>query len=180
VSASAKRHAQAIFQIALEKKGVDRWRSELDAITANLSDPRLRLLLESPKLSLKAKVEVVDRVLPGVSPQARNLVYLLVSRHRLALLNDIAISYQQLADVHQGVGHAEVTTAVPLSDSQKAHIAERLGAGEGKKVVVTNKVDPAIIGGFVARIDDKLIDGSIRAKLAALKRRLQETAVISS
>jgi len=170
--ASAKRHAQAVFQIALEKKEVEQWRSELKTIAATLSDPQLRAILEDPKFHLDDKEKLISKCLPGISQLALNFAYLLVARQRLGILEQIVSEYERMADANQGLEHARVVTALPIDKQEEAKLTERLAAITGKKVVLTTEVDPAIIGGFVARIGDKLIDGSTKAKLEALKRRL--------
>ena len=75
-------------------------------------------------------------------------------------------------DSYRGIEQAEVTTAFPLDDEDKLRLEERLGATVGKKVVLKPEVDSSIIGGIVARIGGKLLDGSTRSKLVALKREL--------
>ncbi|GAI06225.1 unnamed protein product, partial [marine sediment metagenome] len=80
--------------------------------------------------------------------------------------------YQRLLDSYRGIELAEVITAVPLDDEDKLRLGERLGAVVGKKVVVKPEVDSSLIGGFIARIGGKLLDGSTRGKLEALKREM--------
>jgi F-type H+-transporting ATPase subunit delta len=82
-----------------------------------------------------------------------------------------------MADAYLGLEHARVVTALPIDKQEEAKLTEHLAAITGKKVVLTTEVDPAIIGGFVARIGDKLIDGSTKAKLEALKRSLVQATI---
>ena len=103
-----------------------------------------------------------------------NLARILVHRGRTALAAQIAEAFQELADAARGIAHAEVTTAVPLSEGEAKAVAEKLAEITGKQVVVQTRVDEGIIGGLVARIGDRLIDGSTRSRLAALRCRLQE------
>jgi len=170
--ASAKRHAQAVFQIALEKKETEKWRSELKTIAATLGDPQLRAILEDPKVHLSEKENLIGKCLPGISQLALNFAYFLVAKQRLGILEQIVSEYERMADAHLGLEHAKVITAIPLDEEDKKKLSERLAAITGKKMVLTTEVDPAIIGGFVARVGDKLIDGSTKAKLEALKRTL--------
>lgn len=170
--ASAKRHAQAVFQLAQEKHEVEKWRSELKIIADTLANPQLRAILEDPKIRFSDKENLVNKVLPDISQLALNFVYLLVARQRLSILEQIVVEYERMADAHMGLEHAKVITAVPLDEENKKKLSERLAAITGKKIVLTTEVDPAIIGGFMARVGDELIDGSTKAKLEALKRRL--------
>jgi len=170
--ASAKRHAQAVFQLAQERDEMEKWRSELRTISATLADPQLRAILEDPKIHLGDKENLINKCLPGISQLALNFVYLLVAKQRLSILEQIVSEYEHMADAHLGLEHAKVITAIPLDEEDKKKMSERLAAITGKKIVLTTEVDPAIVGGFVARVGDKLIDGSTKAKLETLRRQL--------
>jgi len=128
--------------------------------------------LENPKFRFDDKVRLLSEQLGDINPLTLNLVYLLVARGRLGMIGDIADEYQRLLDSYRGIEQAEVITAVPLDDEDKIRLGERLGAVVGKKVVVKPEVDSSLIGGFIARIGGKLLDGSTRGRLEALKREL--------
>jgi len=174
--ASAKRHAQAVFQIALDSNEVEMWRSQLNTIATTLTDPELSAILENPKVHLSDKVQLISRCLPEVNELALNFAYFLVARQRLSILDQIVAEYERMADAHQGLEHAEVITAIPIDEEDKEKLAQRLATITGKQIVLAADIDPTIIGGFVARVGDKLIDGSTRARLESLKKRLIETA----
>ena len=89
------------------------------------------------------------------------------------MVGDIADGYQRLLDSYRGIEQAEVTTAVPLDDEDKPRLEEYLGAIVGKKVVLKPEIDSSLIGGVIARVGGKLLDGSTRSKLEALKRELK-------
>jgi F-type H+-transporting ATPase subunit delta len=171
---AAKRHAQAVFQLALERGELEKWLEDLKTIATTLSQPQLMAILESPKVHLDEKMELISRCLPGVSQLALNLVYLLVARRRLRLIDQIASEYQRLADAYQGLEHAEVTTAIPLDEEDRKRLSERLAELTGTRIMLSTKVDPNVIGGFVVRIGDRLIDGSTKSKLDSLRKSLVE------
>jgi F-type H+-transporting ATPase subunit delta len=100
------------------------------------------------------------------------LAHLLISKGRLNMVNDIADEYRRRLACHQGLETAEVTTAVALNDTEKQHLAERLNAITGKEISLEVNVNPAIIGGIKARIDDRLLDGSTKSRLEALKKEI--------
>jgi len=77
-------------------------------------------------------------------------------------------------DVHRGIEHAEVIAALPLNDENREAISRWLGQMVEHRVVIDARIDPSILGGFIARIGDRLIDGSIRQRLETLKRKLVE------
>lgn len=172
--ASGRRHAKAVFQIALETGKVEQWRSELKTITATLSDPQLLTVLGSPKVQLNEKLKLADACLPGLSQTATNLVHLLISRQRLGILNDMVAEYGRMADAHEGVEHARVTTALPLTKEEQERVTQRLGSLTGKRIELTPDVDPSIVGGFIARIGDQLIDGSTKTRLQTLRKELEK------
>jgi len=168
----ARRYAQAAFEIALAADELPRWQADLGRIARLVEDKRLAALLENPKLGFDAKARLLSEVIGEVSPLVLNLVYLLITRGRLGIVGDITAEFQRLLDSHQGTEQAKVITAVPLDEEDRQKISQRLSAITGKKVVLEAEVDPGLVGGFTARIGGKLLDGSTRSRLAALKREL--------
>jgi F-type H+-transporting ATPase subunit delta len=132
-------------------------------------------LLENPKVPFELKARLAQEKLGKVSPLALNLAYLLVLKGRLRSAPQIADEYQRLFDDHRGIKHADVATAIPLDETGKKKIAQSLEAMIGKKLSLNLKVDTDILGGFIARIDDSLIDCSIRSELEQMKKSLVET-----
>ncbi|MFC2001510.1 ATP synthase F1 subunit delta [Chloroflexota bacterium] len=171
----ARRYSQAIFEIALERKELDRWQSDLAKMVSVFEDAAFMALLESPKFHFDEKDRRLSKRLEGISPLALNLVRLLVTRDRLSMIGGIADEYQRLLDSYRGIEPAEVIAAVALDDDDKRKLAQYLGDIVGKKVVVKSEVDPALIGGIVARIGGRLLDGSTRNKLGAMRKELAGT-----
>ncbi len=170
--AFSKRYAQAVFDIALTKNELDKWISDLRDIARLSEDPALIAWLESPKIHFDDKWKLLKEQLAKISPLALNLVGLLVSRGRFGIAGEIAEEYQHLVDSHRGVELAEVTTAVPLDDSDKQRLSDRLSAVVGKKITLKSAMDASIISGVVDRVGGKLLDGSTRSKLQALKQQI--------
>jgi len=170
---AAKRYAEAVFQIARDEQRFDAWRTDLQTIGALFSEPELLGLLESAKVPAPAKEDLLSRSLAGVSPAALNFARLLVQRRRVALAPQVVEFFRELADEYRGVAHADVVTAVPIGEDEQRLIAAQLSSMTGKQVDVLARTDPRIIGGIVARVGDRLIDGSTRTRLRALKQRLE-------
>jgi len=168
----ARRYARAVFEIALEKKELDRWRADLKKVAALGEDAAFMTLIENPKVGFDKKEKLLAELLGDINPLARNLVYLLVSRGRLAMIGDIADEYHRLLDSYRGIEHAEVITAVPLDAREKKKLEEHLGRVVGKKIVLEASVDPGVVGGMIARVGGKLLDGSTHSQLLALKKEL--------
>ena len=170
--AYARRYAQAVFEIALKTGELDRWQADLKRIADVVSDATFMALLESPKFSFDAKARLLSERLEGMNPLALNLAHLLTKRGRLGITAGIADEYQRLLDDHRGIEQAEATTAIPLGDEDRLKLTEYLADVVDKKVSLRSEVDPGLIGGITVRIGGKLLDGSIRSRLAALKREL--------
>jgi F-type H+-transporting ATPase subunit delta len=161
-----------VFSIARERNELDRWQSDLRKIARLGEDATFMALAENPKIRFEDKARLLTEGLGDINPLALNLVYLLVAKGRLSMVGDVADEYQRLLDSYRGIEQAEVTTAIPLDDKDKQRLEERLGAVVGKKVVLKPRVDSNVVGGIVARIGGKLLDGSTHSKLLALKNTM--------
>ncbi len=169
---AAKRYAEAVAGLARESGTWQRWRDDLDRISRAFEDPVFRLSLQSPRVSPERKRSLVREQLgASVTPEAQNLLGVMVRRGRTELLPDVLTWFGDFADRALGIQRFTVTTAVPLSDQQRTQLKERLAAGQGQ-VVLTEQVDPQILGGLVVRQEDVIRDYSVRARLESLRERL--------
>jgi len=171
---SGKRYARAAFELAMEKNELKVWQEGLKKMADLATDQELMTLLQNPRVPFDTKKSLLQKGLGEIQPLVFNLAVLLVSKGILSRGNDIFQQYNHLLDAHQGVERARVTTALPLGTEEKEVVSRRLGEIVDRKVVIDGQVDPSIIGGFIARIRDTLIDGSIRQKLETLKKILAE------
>lgn len=169
---AAARYAQAAFELAREHNELDAWERDLRSLADTLASDAAVAFVASHKVPVEAKEAFLRRAAGDVAPLVWNLVRLLGQRRRVALLPQIAEQFQRLLDDHHGIAHAQVVTAVPMSDGERDAIARKLSEMTNKQVQVETFEDPEILGGLIARIGDTLIDGSTRSKLLALKRRL--------
>ncbi|MFC1900238.1 ATP synthase F1 subunit delta [Chloroflexota bacterium] len=171
--------AQEIFKNALESNELNRWQSDLRKIANLTKDIALITLLENPETALDDKVKALSERLVDISPSVLKLISELLTKGKLRDIDEISEEYQRLADNQRGIEGtvtAEITTAITLDNEDNLRIAERLTSIIGKPVVLKTNVDPGLIGGIIIKVGDKLIDGSIRNKLAALKREMDRTA----
>jgi F-type H+-transporting ATPase subunit delta len=169
---AANRYAEAAFGIAGEDGTYDRWRSDLASIVELVEHTRVGPYLISDRTPEAEKRNVIERAL-DISPLAMNLAMMLVQRGRLPLAPQILAAYDRLLDEQRGVVSAEVTTAVPLDEDGQRMVSERLRQLTGaSEIRISTNVDPSLIGGLVARVGDRLIDGSTRGRLIQLKRAL--------
>ena len=171
--ASARRYAQAVFAIALDQGEPDRWLDDLALLADAMANEEFATFVDAPQLTLSQKTDLIGETLgDSVSRLALNLISLLASRNSARLLPSITESYQEMLDEHNGVERAEIVSAVPLSDEQQGRIETMLKDIVGKDITSTSRVEPQILGGFVARVGDKVIDGSTRTRLDELRREL--------
>ena len=170
---AAKRYAQAAFEIARERDSLEGWATDLALVAQVMADLQAAAVLSSTKVALAERYRLLEAILEGIDPLVMNLARLLVAKGRVTIASQVAEAYRDLVDEHSGIAHARVVTAVPLADAEQRVVEERLSQITGKKVIVHLEVEPAIVGGLVARVGDRLIDGSTRSKLLALKGTLQ-------
>jgi len=173
---AARRYADAIFELAQSEQRLDGWEEDLNLLDQVFRSPRVSEQLGNPSIPAAKKDGFIDEYLRPASQETRNLARVLVSRGRSDLTGQILAAYRDRLDVVRGIVHAQVTTAVSLSDGERAAVGERLRQMTGHQVTLETNVDPAIIGGIVVRIGDKLIDGSTRSRLLQLKQRLAGAA----
>ncbi len=174
----ARRYAEAAFQVALEGRAIDAWNDALARAAAAYADSRVAEVLVNPTLAPQTRQEVLQRVLlqPLTQP-VLNLIGLLMQRRRAELLPLVASEFQRLVDRHGGVTSAAVTSASELSVDERRELTDRLVQLTGGSVRLTTEVDPALIGGIVVRLGDRLFDGSVRGRLERLRSRLVSGAL---
>jgi len=173
-AAAAKRYAEAAFSLAQEKGRLSEWEEQLANVSDALVSTEIIPFLQTPGLTSEQRLGLLDRVIPPVDPLVHNLVALLLLRSGLPLIPGIAREYQRLVDRFKGVQRARVQTAVALDPEDEAKITTLLKEITGGEVVVELEINESILGGFVARVGDKLIDGSTKSRLLQLKSALRE------
>jgi F-type H+-transporting ATPase subunit delta len=167
-----RRYADAAFEIGLRDGTVEVWRRELDAAAATAADDALMGALANPAMPLDQRIDAAQRVFADLSKPVRNLVLLLVRRGRIEQLPRVAAEFARLDDQRNGLTHATATSATPLPDDEVRRVAAHLEELTGGRIALETTVDPAILGGIVVRIGDRLIDGSVRGRLERLRGRL--------
>ncbi|MDP6454782.1 MAG: ATP synthase F1 subunit delta [SAR202 cluster bacterium] len=174
-AASARRYAQAVFELALEKGELEKWLDDLTLLADSVSNQEFLDFLSQPRVSDDDKIKVVREALgDSVGPLALNLMSLLATRNITHMLPEVTDQYQELLDSQQGIERAEVVSAVPLGDDEQRRVTEMLSAMSGGDVRLTTRVDAQIFGGMVIRIGDRVMDGSTRSRLQALRREVAE------
>ena len=175
---SANRYAKALFDVALEEKAdlaqIDR---DLQAVVAMMkASPELERasgFSSTTEAQRRSLMESVSKAMTLSVPVTKMLV-LLARTGKLELIPDLAAAYQERLLAHQNIVKADVTSAAPLSPEKTKALEESLAKVTGKKVELSVGVDPALLGGVVARIGSTVYDGSVKTQLQRMRQELVE------
>ncbi len=166
----AHNYAAAFFEATF-----DRLLGSLSAAAQTLAQqPALLQRLQATDVEFADRQKALDGILTdGVDPMARNLLYTLLQHGELPLLGEVITSLRaRMQQSAAGPTSVEVTTVAPLAPDQRQALEAKLAGQYGGNLVYTYDTDPEILGGMIVRVGDKLIDGSVRSRLAALKQTL--------
>ncbi|MCH8229319.1 MAG: ATP synthase F1 subunit delta [Chloroflexi bacterium] len=178
MAATARRYAQAAFELAGEHGNLDRWEEDLARAGEVLGDSDVMGFLAAPQVSDSVKLDGIGKLLADVETLVRNTVNLMTVNRDITKFPDMHRVFGEMADEHRGIARAEVVTAVPLDDARRDQLAAGLAKLVGRdEVIITESVDPRIIGGIVAKVGDRLIDGSTRTRLQAMRASLAERPI---
>ncbi|HEX6540341.1 MAG TPA: ATP synthase F1 subunit delta [Ktedonobacterales bacterium] len=179
--ATARRYAEAVFELGAENNTIDRWLQDLRLIAEYFSDRRLVFLLGEPNIQFNRKEQIVKDLLEGkVQHEALNLALLLVERGLVELMPRVREEFERKYDEYHHQIHATLTTAMPLDDLTRASVLADLEHLTGKKVLLKEQIDPSILGGALARVGDTLIDGSVRRRLQLLRQQMERGGSFTS
>lgn len=165
----ARPYATAVFRIAWEGDSVAEWSDLLSFLKAVVSDPLMRNVIADPRVPGDTLLELLFSILGDrVSEQSRNFVRMLVENQRLGLLPGIAEQFEAERALAQRRETVEVRSAYPLGAELEGAIVRTMRDRLGHEVDLEVQVDPSIIGGVVIRAGDRVIDGSVKGRLAQL------------
>jgi F-type H+-transporting ATPase subunit delta len=169
------RYSKSVFDLAIELKQVDRvYQDMLQIEQVCLQNPSLVRLLKNPIIRYDSKLKVLTRVFhKHVSELTLKFFGLLCRKNRADVLPDVSKVFVDLYNEHKGIVRADVSSAVTLSPDIQQEFEDIVARATGKKVDLKNKVDPSLIGGYVLKIGDKMINDSIKHKLYKLRRELK-------
>jgi F-type H+-transporting ATPase subunit delta len=170
---SARRFAEAAFELAAASDSHDAWARDLELASRLLGDERVSRVLDNPSIPLREREELVTRLLDRrVAQPVGNLVRVLARRGRTELLAAISREFHRLLNGERGIVEAVVTSAKPLARDDRDAVRKKVEAMTGEKVELQDEVDESLIGGLTVRIGDRLLDASIRGRLERLRQQL--------
>ncbi|MDB5297975.1 MAG: synthase subunit delta [Phycisphaerales bacterium] len=174
ISTTAAVYAKSLLELAGEQQQAWEVAGELSQLVELLdADPAVERYLANPAVGDKDREQLLSRALEGkVSHLVWNFVRVLNAKGRLNLLREIQRSYAEQIDERFGKVEVDVTVAQRLNDDELEDVRRAVGEALKRDAVVHQYVDESIIGGLVLRVQDKLIDTSVRAQLAAMKQQM--------
>lgn len=171
----SRRYAKALADVAAEQQALEAVGRDLHTVVETMQQTReATAFFASPAIPLSDKRRVLQAIAAGVGvkPLSASFLNLVLEKRRLPHLGEIALAYEELIDERLGRGKATVTSAVPLSEPIIHGLKERLRTVTGKEIYLETRVDPAIVGGFVAQIGSTIYDGSLRTQLKKVREHL--------
>lgn len=169
------RYSKALFLTAREKDIVDIVREDMLYLLQLTSIDEVKDLIVSPVIENAVKKDALAALLKGkIGELSMNMVNLTVSNNREMFLQGIARSYIDAADKFKGITKATLTTASDISESVKKDIRELISKSTTTRVDMNEIIDPEITGGFLLKVEDTFIDGSVRTQLRKIRKELKE------
>jgi F-type H+-transporting ATPase subunit delta len=170
----ARPYAEAAFEIARDANALGAWSDMLRFAAQIVSDPRVAEALDNPRLDAAAREALVlsiggDRF----NNEARNFIRVLVEAERVALLPQIAAMFDTLKNQAEAVATATIESAYELTPAQVEELKTTLEKRFGKTIEATVTVNPRLIGGARITVGDAVLDGSVQAKLEAMRTMLR-------
>ena len=170
----ATAYAKSLVELASDQNEAERIGKELADLEKVLeSDPAFQTFLASPAIGEVERGQVIEKVFRGrVSPLLANFLGVMNRKGRLGLLPQVAVSYQKLLEDQMGLIEVDVISAQRLTPDQLEQVRRKVSAALKREAVVHQYVDESIIGGLLIRVEDQLLDASVKAQLRAIRRQL--------
>ncbi|MGR3317965.1 MAG: ATP synthase F1 subunit delta [Candidatus Anammoxibacter sp.] len=171
-------YSRALYDIASNSGQVDLLEGELKALDALLKESKdLENVMMHPGISLNVKKKLVENILAyECSSLLKKFLFVIIDKRREKLLNLLYTAYLSVVREVKGIVLAEVQSTIELTEENIGKLKSNLERAIGKEVEITTTINSKILGGLVIRFGDKLIDGSIRSKLAKLKKNLMQAS----
>lgn len=172
----ANRYAKALFAVAQETNAYDEYSKILNEVAeVFVGQAEVKDGLTNRLYPVDVRAKVMDYIIGAVGATGviKNFLTLVVQKKRAEVLPEIASAFQALIDAQRNICKGSVVTATAISADLKEKVQATLEKITGKTVVLSMQVDPAIVGGIIAKVGDLVLDGSIRSQLQGLKESIQ-------
>jgi F-type H+-transporting ATPase subunit delta len=172
ITISNKRYAQAVFLVAKESSTFEEWQQDLKKIAELMRHKEFVDIIDNPKVPFALKAKLAHSLLGKINDLALNFIYLLITKNKFKDSVQIADEYDNLLNEYYGIKRASVVTAIEIEETDKNNLGRKLENFIGSKAKIQFTTDPLILGGFIARVNGSLIDGSVRNKLDMLRKNI--------
>ena len=173
-TSSSNRYSDAIFEIASQDDNLSEWGDFLNELSEIFKDRKIQKFFLDPKINNNDKVALISESNIQTDQKKINFLKLMIEKNRLFLIDRIYSRYKKLIDLNNGVKRAEIITAFELTETQLNQINDKLSNMTKTKVIGNNVIDKTILGGFIAKFDDQMLDMSTKGKLSELKDKILE------
>ena len=174
----AKEYGRALFLITEEDSVSDTVLKDVKAAERILNDnPDYIKLIDSPALAKAERVELIHKAFSSLDERLLNLLKILAEDRILYLFGKAAEAYYAFYDESRGIVRVEAVTAIPLTNEQSKALSAKLSANAKKTFIVTNTVDPSILGGIKLRYSGIQLDGSVKTRLDKFEEALKNTVI---
>jgi len=169
----AQVYARSLFEVARDQDKIDEVREQLGELADALDENRsLSTFFFSPYFSTEEKKEGLHKSVEGAEPIFVNFLELLLEKHRMPVIYRIRSDYEALWREENKLLSVQVTSAVELDDKIVKDLGDRIAEQTDRKIDVTTKVEPDILGGIVLQVGNSILDASIRNRLEQLRRQV--------
>jgi len=170
----ARRYAKALADV-LPTERLEKVKKEIKTLISLLDDKAIRYF-RSPVVSLEKKKSLIEQILEkaGVSEELKKVLLLMAQKDRLGIVREFASEFENFVDLRLGIVKAEIVSAVEMDEETLSRIKEKIENLFGKEAEITVKLDPSLIGGFIVKVADKVLDASIKTQLEMLKKAIAD------
>jgi F-type H+-transporting ATPase subunit delta len=171
----ARPYAEAVFEFAKETNSLDTWSDTVNFFANVVADPEMQAVLANPRTGKATVADILSSLAAEqlISTEGQNLIKVLMDNDRLATIPYLAVQYGQLKDEYEKTLKVEVISTHAIDSDQQEELENVLKARFGKDVEVNVTIDEALIGGWVIRAGDQVIDMSIKGRLQQLGAELR-------
>jgi F-type H+-transporting ATPase subunit delta len=173
----AEVYARALFDVAMEQDVLDEIHDELAQFVEELDKNRdLQVFFFSPYFSSQEKKDGIGKMISGANDNFVRFLELLAERHRMPAVFRIRRDFDDLYAEERKLLPVTITSAIELDKDLVKDIRKKIEDQTDRKVDLTTKVDPEVLGGLVLRVGNKVMDGSIRSRLERLRKQVAKAA----
>jgi F-type H+-transporting ATPase subunit delta len=172
----SKEYAEALFALACEEGKETEFLTALEEIGKIFEDqPDYAELLSSPGIPLGERLSAAEAVLDGLVPEyVSSWTQLLCEKGRIGYFSECVKEYRALLSAKNAVITAKVSSAVPLTEEEAKALKQKLEKISGQTVLLDCTVDPSLLGGVTVEMNGRVMDGSLRHRLRAVKEVMEQ------